>query len=34
VSINVSGGNGSPEQVANMVMMKLKDEQRKMQERS
>jgi hypothetical protein len=34
VSISVNGGNGSPEQVANMVMMKLKDEQRKMQERS
>jgi hypothetical protein len=34
VSISVNGGNGSPEQVASMVMMKLKDEQRKMQERS
>lgn len=34
VSINVNGGTGSPEQVARMVMMKLNDERRKMEERT
>ena len=34
VSINVNGGTGSPEQVANMVMMKLNEERRKMNERT
>lgn len=33
VTLNVSGGTSSPEQIANIVMMKLNDAQRKMSER-